>query len=46
MATVMIFICTVYHRNVQNDDNMKAANVAAVSSHPINIKPEPITRYV
>jgi len=46
MATVMIFICTVYHRNVRNDDNLKAENVAAVSSHPINIKPEPITCYV
>ena len=42
----LIFICTVYHRNVCNDDNLKAANVAAVSSHPINIKPEPITCYV
>jgi hypothetical protein len=46
MDTLMIFIYTVYHRNVQNDDSLKAANVAAMSSHPINIKPEPITRYV
>jgi hypothetical protein len=43
MGTVMIFICTVYHKNVQNDDSLEAANVAAVSCNPINIKPDPIT---
>jgi len=37
MGTVMIFICTMYHKNVRNDDNLEAANVAAVSSNPINL---------
>jgi hypothetical protein len=35
----MTFICTMYYRNVRNDGNLKAADVAAVSSHLINIEP-------
>jgi len=44
MGTLTIFIYAVYHRNVWNDDSLKAANVA-VSFHPIDIKPEPIAHY-